>query len=252
MIHAELYLQPGDVQRAVRAIKRIQKNKKKPQDGIESLLAAVAVELGFHFSGNDLFYAHCGAVVRTRNHVNRLIEHAKKMVANGWVHSSHINYNDLDDNLWAHIEETSESVEFPWFEKWDKPEERNANGKRTVIFPKTRYTIYHESHGHCYIFFIQENIYLDEHGKRCVSSHEMAVRKWDDVKNNFKKVLPSKLWEDNVRYNDSRDPNFVCSYKYEPARNGFSEETSCEATQWFHNIDGELQHFDAIVADKDL
>lgn len=248
MIHSELYLKPTDIEAGVEAIKRVQATQKKVTIGLAPLLGIIAAKLGNDWDCEYLVNSFYGQMLRERRAAEKLISFAKAMVARNHVHGSHLNYNDLDDNLWAHVKDGETIVELPHC-KHDLTEERKPNGMRDVHLFWTRYTIYHESHGHGYIFFVQENTYTDEKGERTVFNTELHIRRFDEIKNNFKKTAPKKLWEKYIKYEDQRDHGFVVSAKFHD-QDG-KTHTSCIADLWCKNVFGELEHFDYLISTPD-
>lgn len=235
---------PEDIAKGVEAVRALQVAKhgeKKARHGLAELCGAICGELGDYWDADGMVNAFFGISMKKERVAERLMEFAKAVVARGYVSGAHYNYNDLDDNLWAHVEDGETIVELGHNPKYDAPSERKPNGLRDAKFPWTRYTVMHESHGHGYVFFVQENTFTDD-GKRHVFSVDLHVRKWSDMPRVFRSITPNRLWEDFVK-DHQRGEHFCLTWE---SRGG---EISCDANLWAKNIVPVLQHFDALIQD---
>jgi hypothetical protein len=247
-MHAtELYLQEGDVPATKAFLKKLLKNGKRQlrgtpiqYAGLTSLCGVVSADLGEYWEAEQLLYAFFGQALRKHNVVERVVATALKLVELGHVNKHALNYNDLDDDLWADVTTGKDLESLPDFAK--------KKGNKQVSFPWTKYTIYHESHGHAFVFMVKEFFFMDA-GKRVVSSAELHFRKIDDCASKTQELPPASFWTDLVVYGDGRDKGFVLSAKFcglhdqtfNPLR------TECEATLWARNVFTELEHFDAVL-----
>jgi hypothetical protein len=237
MTSVELYFQPGDVEKATKAIAEIQATRKKEHSGLAELMGVVCAELGEYWDGRNLLNAFVGQMIRKKKVCSQLIQFARSRIAKGDLPDNPVNYNDMDDYLWAHEEDGIKVVEFPFNEKFDDPAERKPNGRRDAKFPWTQFTIYHESHGNAWAFLIRENYFTVE-GVRHVYSTDFYLRRFPDVAKSIRKGPPKWFWENSPGY--VYDKGFVLNYDER------EDSTYCEADLWYHNLFGLLQHFDAI------
>lgn len=248
MTSSELYLKPGDVKKTQQFLTKLQTNKQRPKDGLAELCGIVAAKMGDYWDAQGLLYAFYGQMLRKHKVAERLIASANEFVARKYLNANHLNYNDLDDDLWADISEGVDKTMLPDFESGDFAKQKECS------FFWTKYTIYHESHGHAFIFFLKHN-HFDNEGKRYFTSAELHFRKIDEDADKFRKQKPAKLWKDFVVYGDSRDKGFVLSANLQRGDEDtlhaakLEPSTECEATLWAGNLFQELQHFDAVIAD---
>ena len=236
---SELYLKDGDVKTTEKFLKKLQANKQRPKDGLASLCGIVAANIGDYWDGQDLLHAFFGQLIRKHEVVKQVIALTNIFIKRGYLNAHHLNYNDIDDNLWADAVDGVDKVMLPDFENG------NFTKEKECTFHWTKYTIFHESHGHAFIFFLKQQ-YFDHDGKRHITSDELHFRKIDENADKFRKQKPAKLWEYFVGMGDNRDKGFVLSC--ELRETGSAElRTSCEANLWSQNLFQELEHFDAIV-----
>ena len=250
MVHAELYLKPGDVETVVSAVRELQKNKEKERMGMVEIMGMACAEMGEFWEGADLLNAFYGRTMRKQNVAARIIAFAKKMVEKGITPSSPANYNDLDDDLWAFVQDGIRVENLPDVQKVDG--QWKCVGKHDVDFPYTNYTVYHDSHGHCYLFFVTEHYFMNE-GVREVYKVDLHVRYIYVRDNKFKNTPVDTLWKKYRPYGDKRDEGWVLSatFRDEKHEGRMDQQTECEATDRAGQIVYQCQHFDAIE-DEDL
>lgn len=252
MVHAELYLQAGDVESVVAHVKQVQTNKKHPQDGMAEIMGMATASLGRFWEGDDLMNAFYGRCLRNEKVVEQVISTAKKLVAAGVTPANPANYNDLDDDLWAFIEEGVKKSNLPDVKRVDG--KWKSTGTKEVSFPHTKYTIYHDSHGHCYLFFVIEHYWMHE-GVRTVYNTELHVRYvYLEGENShlFKKTPVADLWKTYYTYGDLRDKAWVLSASFRDRENDGKQQTECEASQRAKMVFYECQHFAAMEDDEEI
>jgi len=234
----ELYLKGDLLQKAVAALHAV-RGPEAGAHGTAALCGALCAELGEYYDGESLLNAFYAARAKKDQLPARLIAFARRALPKV-TPANCLVYNDLDDRLWVDIRDRTETVELPFVDGEDDPRERKPNGMRDYVAHFTFYTLYHESHGHCFIFFLRETTYTDEAGLRQVFGTNLHFRRHDQVTTEFRAQTAEELWKRFVLYGDTRDPGFTFSGYFA------KDTTEAEADLWAHNMWTEIAHLETI------
>ena len=231
----QLHINEPKMAKAAKLIKTLTKHR----SDTSVLCGALCSKLGNYYDGAQLlnaFYAHR---VQQDKLPAQIIAFARA-IALDITREKPAHYNDMDDYLWAEVQDGSETIELPWMEGFDDPRERLPNGNHQCVFQYIQYTVYHESHGFAWMFFVKERTFKDEQGGTFVLKTEFHCRRKDRANSKLRKTQAHILWKQYVPYGDARDPGFTFSGNIE------QDIAEGEADLWAHNMWGEIQHFDAM------